>query len=328
MPDATAPPLARTYHHTGFPLGELVTRKRQVGTSISVVIPARDEQATIAHVVHALRPLRDDAGLVDELVVVDSNSTDRTAALAAEAGACVVRQDDVRTNASSGHGKGEALWKGLAACRGDAIVFVDADIHDIDQRFVTGLVGPLLEQPEVMFVKAAYDRPLRVGDVLYSSGGGRVTELLARPMLATFWPELSWIAQPLSGEVAARRRVLEQLPFVQGYGVELAMLVDVADRWGPHAIAQVDLGRRIHDHQPLPALAVMATELLHVTMNRLVRQGRLHLTGDLARELLRPRRDEHGRLSLSSCEVRVTERPSLIGDGRVPAPLEGLPPTH
>lgn len=318
---------AGIYHHTGFALGDLVRRKRQAGTAIAVVIPARDEQATIADVVHALRPLRDDAELIDELLVVDSNSTDDTAALAAEAGARVVHQGDVLPAAGPGHGKGEALWKGLAACRGDLVVFVDADIHDIDQRFVTGLVGPLLDNPEVALVKAAYDRPLRVGDVLYPTGGGRVTELLARPLIATFWPELSWIAQPLAGEVAARRTVLEQLPFVQGYGVELAMLIDVAERWGPHAIAQVDLDRRSHDHQPLPALGAMATELLQVAMNRLVRRGRLHLSGDLARELWRPMRDEHGRLSLSSRDVRVTERPPLIDDGPVLA-LDGLLSTH
>lgn len=323
---AASPAPARAYHHTGFPLEDLVRRKRRAGTSIAVVIPARDEQATIAHVVHTLRPLRDDAGLVDELVVVDSNSTDHTAALAAEAGARVVHQADVLPDAGPGHGKGEALWKGLAACDGDLVVFVDADIHDIGQRFVTGLLGPLLENPDVALVKAAYDRPRHVGDVLYPDGGGRVTELLARPVLATFWPELSWIVQPLAGEVAARHRVLEQLPFVQGYGVELAMLIDVAERWGPHTIAQVDLDRRIHHHQSLQALGVMATELLHVVMNRLARQGRLHLTGDLARTLRQPMRDEHGRLSLSTRDVTVTERPPLFSHGRVP--LEALPPTY
>jgi glucosyl-3-phosphoglycerate synthase len=206
-------------------------------------------------------------------------------------------------------GKGEALWKGVAASSGDLIAFVDADIHDIDPRFVVGLLGPLLHDPAVIFTKATYDRPFKREDRIEPTGGGRVTELLARPLLATFWPELTWLAQPLSGEYAGRRDLLESLPFVQGYGVELAMLVDIADGPGVDVIAQVDLGQRVHEHQPLANLSRMAAEILHVAMNRLARQGRLVLTDSLATTLLQPVRDADGSLRLSAHEVAPTERP-------------------
>lgn len=301
-----------THHHADFAADELARRKREQGTTVSVVIPARDEAATVGDVAGTLkRTLLDEVGLVDELVVVDADSVDRTGDVARAAGARVVRQAEVLPEAGTGPGKGEALWKGLAASHGDLVVFVDADILDIGPRFVVGLLGPLLTDPTIAFTKATYDRPLQVGDDLQPTGGGRVTELLARPLIASFWPELAWLTQPLSGEYAGRRSLLEDLPFIRGYGIELAMLVDIAERCGPEVIAQVDLGRRIHDHQDLAALGRMATEILHVAMDRLARQGRLVLTDPLATSLLQPLREPNGDLVLERWRITPAQRPPL-----------------
>jgi glucosyl-3-phosphoglycerate synthase len=302
----------RTHHHRDFDVDDLVDRKQRTGARVSVVIPARDEEATVGHVAGTLRRrLMDHIGLVDEVLVVDADSTDGTAERARDAGARVVRQSEVLPAAGTAPGKGEALWKGLAAAEGDLLVFIDADLHDLDPRFVVGLLGPLLTDPEVGFVKASYDRPFRLDEEVHPAGGGRVTELLARPLLATFWPELAWLAQPLSGEYAGRRALLESLPFVRGYGVELAMLVDIADGVGVDAIAQVDLGTRVHEHQPLAALGRMASEILHVALGRLASQGRLTLTEPLAQQLLQPLRDVDGRLTLEPHRISHAQRPPL-----------------
>lgn len=304
---------ARTHHHRDFDAARLVERKRHTATSVSVVIPAKDEEPTVGNVVATLgSTLMGAVPLIDELVVVDASSNDRTAEVARAAGGRVVSQSAVLPGAGDRAGKGEALWKGLAATTGDVVVFIDADIRDIGPRFVVGLVGPLLLDPSVRFTKAAYDRPLMTADgQLEPSGGGRVTELLARPLIAAFWPELAWLAQPLSGEYAGRRDLLESLPFVQGYGVELALLVDILERHGADAMAQVDLGRRIHDHQPLESLSRMAAEILHVAIDRLTRHDRLVLSEPLATALLQPWRDDGGRLDLAVHDVTPSERPPL-----------------
>lgn len=302
----------RTHHHLEFDAADLQRRKLAAGSRVSVVVPARDEEATVGHVAGTLvRSLATEVGLVDEVLVVDADSTDDTAEVARAAGARVVRQSEVLPEAGTRPGKGEAMWKGLAAAEGDLVVFVDADILDIDARFVTGLLGPLLTDPTIALSKATYDRPLQVGEEVRPVGGGRVTELLARPLLASFWPELAWLAQPLSGEYAARRDLLRSLPLVCGYGVELGLLVDVLERCGPDAIVQVDLGRRVHDHQSLAALGRMATEILHVALDRLARQGRLVLTDPVAATLLQPLREAGGDLALEAHEVTTAERPPL-----------------
>ena len=302
----------RSFHHSAFTVEGLVARKTASGTTVSVVIPARDEEASVGRVAGVLRRhLQEEAALVDEILVVDGDSVDATAAEARRAGVDVVRQSDVLPEAGTGAGKGEALWKGLAASHGDLVVFVDADIVDIDERFVVGLLGPLLTDRSVSFVKAAYDRPLQTDAGIRPSGGGRVTELLARPLIATFWPELAWLAQPLSGEYAGRRALLESLPFVSGYGVELAMLVDIVTAHGVDAIAQVDLDRRVHEHQPLDALGRMAADILHVALERLAGQGRMVFTDDLGELLLQPFRDTHGELDLRPTRIAPTQRPPL-----------------
>jgi glucosyl-3-phosphoglycerate synthase len=302
----------RTFHHTDFTPASLVARKVELGASVAVVIPARDEEGSVGHVAGTLRrELQVEHPLVDELLVVDGDSTDGTAAEAEAAGVQVLRQSDILPEAGSERGKGEALWKGLAATTADLVVFVDADILDIDGRFVTGLVGPLLHRDDLSFVKATYDRPLHLGEERQARGGGRVTELMARPLLATFWPELAWLAQPLSGEYAGRRALLEHLPFVRGYGVEIALLIDIAESVGVGTIAQVDLERRVHEHQPLDALGRMATEILHVAVGRLIDTGRLSVTDELGALLSQPVRDAAGELALDHHAVRPSERPPL-----------------
>jgi glucosyl-3-phosphoglycerate synthase len=302
----------RTFHHADFDVDDLVERRRAADVTVAVVIPARNEEGRVGRVARVLREaLVDAVPLVDDILVVDGHSTDGTAAEAAAAGVRVLEQAEILPEAGTAPGKGEALWKGLAATTGDLVVFVDADIEDIDARFVTGLLGPLLVDPAVEFVKATYDRPLRLGDELRPRGGGRVTELLARPLLATFWPELAWVAQPLSGEYAGRRELLESLPFVRGYGIELAMLVDIADRHGVDVIAQVDLDVRVHENQPLDALGRMASEILQVAMQRLSAQGRMVLTDPPASILAQPVRDAAGDLQLSGTEIAPSERPAL-----------------
>ena len=302
----------RTHHHADFAAADLLARKRDTGMTVSVVLPALNEQGRVGRVAEVLRRATvEEVPLVDELVVVDGGSSDGTREEARRAGATVVSQRDVLAHLGDAPGKGEALWKGLAATSGDVVLFIDADIVDIGPRFVVGLLGPLLTDPQVVYTKAAYDRPLRLdGAPPRPTGGGRVTELMARPLLAAFWPELAWLAQPLSGEYAGRREVLESVPFVRGYGVEVALLADIADRYGADRIAQVDLDRREHDHQDLPALGRMASEILHVALDRLARSGRLVTTEPPAVLLPQPVRTPDGLLQQVH-EVAVSERPPL-----------------
>jgi glucosyl-3-phosphoglycerate synthase len=259
----------RSRYTTHWPAADLVAGK---GTDrISVVIPARDEESTIGAIVRTIRRgLIEEVPLVDELLVVDSHSQDRTAQVAGDEGAWVVAQDDVLSHLPRMPGKGDALWKGLAASAGDMVVFVDGDLRDFSPHFVTGLLGPLLTDPAVAYVKGFYRRPLGNEE----SGGGRVTELLARPLINAYWPELAGFVQPLAGEYGGRREVLERLPFVTHYGVEVGHLVDLLDLVGLDALAQVDLGVRRHHHQSTHALGRMAGQILHTVLDRLESTGR------------------------------------------------------
>ena len=270
----------RTSHWRDWPAERLLTWKEAQGTRISVVIPARDEEATVGDVVGAVRAeFVDVAPLVDELVVMDSDSSDATAEVAAHAGAVVHRCRDVAPGLGAYPGKGEALWKSLLVTTGDILVFIDADLTTWGSHFITGLLGPLLVpapdpasfphlKQSTMLVKACYDRTASETADGGSVGGGRVTELVARPLLNLWWPQLAGVAQPLSGEWAARRALLEELPLPVGYGVEIAVLIDTARRYGIDAIAQVDLGERAHSHQSDADLAVMAAELMLVAERR------------------------------------------------------------
>jgi glucosyl-3-phosphoglycerate synthase len=251
----------RTFHHADF--------ADVRATGVSVVIPAREEAATIGAIVSTSVPL------VDQVLVVDAASTDGTAEIAAREGAEVVQQSELMSEFGPVLGKGDAMWRALPAVRGDIVVYLDADTEQFDEHFVRGLAGPLLVDPAIQFVKAFYRRPFRVGSERQPEGGGRVTELTAKPLLATFYPELRDVRQPLAGEIAARRSLLERLPFATGYAVEVAMLIDAWSAVGIDAMAQVDLDERQNRHQPLSALRPMADAVLAAVTQRLVREGRL-----------------------------------------------------
>jgi glucosyl-3-phosphoglycerate synthase len=287
--------MIRTFHHDDFAAVQLAEQKARQRVAVSVCLPARDEAATVGRIVADLRDsLVDRVGLVDEIVVADDHSADDTAAVARDAGARVVSVDDVFPELGPGEGKGEALWKSLAVAEGDLVAWCDADITDFGPRFVVGLVGPLLRWPDVGFVKGFYDRP--VGDSAH--GGGRVTELVARPVIAAMFPHLASIVQPLSGEYAGRRSLLERLPFVQGYGVDLGLLADIAELEGTEAIAQVDLGTRRHRNRPLDELGPQALAVLQTALRR----AGTALGGDAT--LVRP--------DLEPVQVRTGERPPLV----------------
>jgi glucosyl-3-phosphoglycerate synthase len=263
----------RSYLAADFPARALLDRKGE--HRISVVLPALDEERTVGAIVTRIRrDLVERCPLVDEVVVMDSGSRDHTIEVATAAGATVVRREDVLPDIPPRAGKGEVLWRSLAATTGDVVVFVDSDLRDFTSTFVTGLLGPLLTDDTVQFVKATYDRPLQTDDGVVPAGGGRVTEIVARPLLALHWPELSGFVQPLSGEYAGRRALLEQLPFASGYGVEMGLLIDTFDRVGLDAMAQVDLSRRKHRNSDLHKLGQMAIEILQVTERRLGREVR------------------------------------------------------
>jgi glucosyl-3-phosphoglycerate synthase len=290
----------RSYRADDFPLGRLLAAKG--AATVSVVLPARNVAATVAATVSALVPLRD-AGLLDELLVIDAASTDGTAARAADAGATVVQEAEILPEHGPARGKGDALWRALHATRGDVVAFVDADSADFDARFALGLLGPLLTDSDVAFVKGAYRRPLTLGAETLPEGGGRVTELLARPLLNRHVPQLAGFVQPLAGEMAARRELLEALPFPVGYGVEIALLIDAFRAAGLDALAQVDLGTRRNAHQPLHALSAMAYAVLIAAERRIDGGGS---TAAVA-PLVRPTPD--GAVALT--DVAVEERPPL-----------------
>ncbi|PJJ03778.1 glucosyl-3-phosphoglycerate synthase [Streptomyces sp. 2333.5] len=264
----------RSWSAADRPLEQLLEAKRQTGRTVSVVLPALDEEATVGAIVTTIRDtlMTDAAGLVDELVVLDSGSTDRTAEVAAAAGARVVHRDSILPRLPALPGKGEVLWRSLLTTTGDIICFIDADLREFSATFVSGIVGPLLTDPDIQFVKAMYDRPLETGPGGIDAGqGGRVTELVARPLLNLHWPQLAGFVQPLGGEYAARRSLLERLPFPVGYGVELGLLVDALHTVGLDALAQVDVGVRKHRHQDGQALGRMAAAIYRTAQLRLTR---------------------------------------------------------
>lgn len=296
----------RTYRSEDFNRPRLAALKAAEDVSVSVVLPARNEAATVHHVVRAVAQLRDD--LVDEIVVIDDGSSDETARLAAAAGARVYPAADLLPAYGPTAGKGDVLWRSLTVTSGDIVAFIDADIRNPHPRFVSGLLGPLLLDPQVELVKAFYERPMQVGDVLHRTGGGRVTELLARPLLNLLWPELAGLVQPLSGEYAGRRTLLEAIPFFTGYGVELGMLVDTLRQAGVEAIAQVDIGQRVHRNQPLDALSRMAFAIAQVALHRLQEPTAAAMGVPSPRSYVQFNRDEDG-ITPHTSGVPVTERP-------------------
>jgi len=262
---------ARTFHHSLYP-PERIAAEREV--TISVCLPARECAGTVGEIAGRLLELRS-AGAIDEVIVVDAGSSDGTAGVAAAAGATVWQEADLLPEHGPVLGKGDAMWRALSALDSDIVCFLDADSESFSAHFATGLLGPLVCEPGVSFVKAFYRRPFSIGGERISEGGGRVNHLTARPALALFYPELAGFHQPLAGEVAATRELLSRIPFVTGYGVETAMLIDVWREVGLPQMAQVDLEEHVNRHQPLSALTPMALTVLSTIAQRMQQEGRL-----------------------------------------------------
>ncbi len=300
------------HSHEFADLNLLLELKREHDVTISLGLPTLNEEATIGQIIETVRgELMDRYPLLDEIVVIDSQSTDRTVEIARSLGVPIYDQHDILSPYGSYRGKGEALWKSLYVLKGDIIVWIDTDIVNIHPGFVYGLVGPLLKQPELQYVKAFYHRPIIVDGQLRASGGGRVTELTARPLINLFYPELSGLVQPLSGEYAGRREALENVPFFTGYGVEIGLLIDILERYGIQAIGQVDLEKRAHRNQPLASLGRMAFAIMQVVIKRLENDRKLHLLEEINRNMKLIRYNaEH--LSLQVAEIGDEERPPMI----------------
>ncbi len=302
-----------TYHSREFAdLQRLIALKQSQGLTISLGLPALNEAGTVGKVITTLKTaLIDEAPLLDEMVLIDSGSVDYTREIACDLGIPVYLHQEVLPQYGAYTGKGEALWKSLYILKGDIIAWVDTDINNIHPRFVYGILGPLLKNPSIQYVKGFYRRPLREGDKLIAGGGGRVTELTARPFINLFFPELSGILQPLSGEYAGRRQALERMPFFTGYGVETGLLLDILDEFGLSAIAQVDLQERIHHNQPLPSLSKMSFAIMQVVFSRLEKRHKVRLLeeANLTMNLVR-----YGtrRFYLETEEIRERERPPMI----------------
>ena len=292
-------------------ISKLVELKQKQGLTISLGLPALNEEETIRNIIRTIKSrLIDNCPLLDEIVLIDSNSTDDTVKIATDEGVPVFKHPEILPEYGSYRGKGEALWKSLHVLKGNLIVWIDTDIKNIHPGFVFGLVGPLLKEPNIQYVKGFYRRPIRVGEKLSASGGGRVTELTARPFLNLFYPELSGIVQPLAGEYAGRREILERVPFFTGYGVETGLLIDIYNSLGQSAIAQVDLGERIHRNQALPALSQMSFAIIQVFIQRLQEKNRLALLEDVSRslKLVKANREAY---SLEVREIHDMERPPM-----------------
>ncbi|MHB8397976.1 MAG: glucosyl-3-phosphoglycerate synthase [Candidatus Limnocylindrales bacterium] len=308
------------FHHAEFgDLSRLVALKEKLGVTVSLVLPTLNEEETIGPIVRrALREMMGRVPLLDELLVIDSASTDRTREIAEAEGARVVQHSDVLPRYGSFRGKGEALWKSLYETSGDIVVWADTDVRNWHPRMVYGTLGPLLHEPRLQYVKGYYQRPIVEGGQLKEGGGGRVTELVARPLINLFFPELSGLIQPLAGEYAGRRSLLETIPFFTGYAVEIGHLIDIAERVGLEGLGQVDLERRIHRNQELEGLSRMSFVILQAVMRRLEERRKARLFAELGSTMKLPR-SGRGRLGLEIIELADQERPPMI---RIPEYIE------
>ncbi|HEX2194993.1 MAG TPA: glucosyl-3-phosphoglycerate synthase, partial [Candidatus Limnocylindria bacterium] len=301
-----------TFHASEFSdIRRLVELKEKQGLTVSLGLPALNEEKTIGLVIKRVKSaLMDRYPLLDQMVVIDSDSADRTRDIAEELGIPVYRHRKILPELGAHVGKGEALWKSLHVLDGDIVAWIDTDISNIQPRFVFGLIGPLLREPRIQYVKGFYKRPIRQGDKLVPEGGGRVTELMARPFLNLFFPELSGIIQPLSGEYAGRRSLLEAVPFFTGYAVETGLLIDVLEGVGLSAIGQVDLERRIHRNQPLGNLSQMAYVILQGAIRKLEERHRIELLTEMGRGM-KLIIQEQDRFSLEVREIGDELRPPI-----------------
>jgi nucleotide-binding universal stress UspA family protein len=298
---------------------KLVALKERQNLTISLGLPALNEEKTIGTVIRRVKAaLMDRVPLIDQMVVIDSMSEDRTVQIATDLGIQVVRHPEVLPQTGSYSGKGEALWKSLHVLDGDIVAWIDTDISNIQPRFVYGVLGPLLREPRIAYVKGFYRRPIRAGDHLQPEGGGRVTELMARPLINLFFPELSGMVQPLSGEYAGRRQLLEQLPFFTGYAVEIGLLIDVLEHAGLSGMGQVDLERRIHRNQPLANLSQMAYVILQGAVRKLEERHRIDLLSEVGRGMKLINTDKQ-RFNLEVLDIGDEVRPPIVS---VPAYVE------
>ncbi len=302
-----------TYHHSRFSdINRLVELNQEKEYSINVVFPTLNEEDTIAkEIILIQQELMNKHELIDEIAVIDSGSEDRTREIARKYGASVFLASDYLEEEGVYYGKGENLWKSLYLLDGDIIVYIDADIKNIAPKFVYGLIGPLLEREELGYVKAFYERPMDQGEKRRTSGGGRVTEILVRPLFSLFFPRLTGLIQPLSGEYAGRRDILEQLPFFIGYGVETGHLIDILRQFGIDTVAQVDLDRRIHKHQDLVGLGKMAFGILQTFLNRVESAGKIELLQELS-EVYRRIEAVEEQFEVNETNLVEMERPPMV----------------
>ncbi|MGD8961789.1 MAG: glucosyl-3-phosphoglycerate synthase [Desulfobacterales bacterium] len=303
-----------TFHYSDFKdLNRLVAEKEKKGLKISLCLPTLNEEKTIAKEIIIMKSeLVTRYPLLDEIVVVDSGSSDQTREIARSYGADVYQATDILPQLEQFKGKGENLWKALYITKGDIIIYLDADIKNIHHRFAYGLLGPLLLYDDIKFVKAFYDRPISIGKKkMRPTGGGRVTELVIRPLFSLFFPELTQLIQPLSGEYAGFREVFERIPFPIGYGVETSMNMDIYEKWGLDVMAQVDLDRRIHRNQDTKALGRMAFVILKTFINRKVRLGLIDLKDDLYDEMIQYNL-VHDQYEPDIFKIEGHERPPII----------------
>jgi glucosyl-3-phosphoglycerate synthase len=304
----------------------LLQLKQQQGVTISLGLPALNEEETIGPIIEATRRLmQEEVPLLDEIVLIDSRSSDRTREIAAELGVPVHIHQDILPQYGAFYGKGEALWKSLYVLKGDIIAWIDTDIKNFHPRFVYGILGPLLREPKLLYSKGFYRRPILQADELISAGGGRVTELTARPLFNLFFPELSGFVQPLSGEYAGRREALERLPFFTGYGVETGMLIDLLEQFGLNTLAQVDLQQRIHRNQALVPLSKMAFAIIQVVIQRLEQRHKLYLLESVNQSMKIIQYAAEEGFHLEVREIRDHERPAMISIPEYRL-LRGLPP--
>ena len=303
----------RTFHHSKFnDIRRLLFQKKGLDLQISLCFPTLNEAKTIAKEIILLKSeLMERYPLLDEIVVIDSGSTDETVKIAENFGAKVFIASDYLPEEGSKKGKGENVWKALYLLKGDIIIYIDADITNIHPRFVYGLIGPMLFNPRIKFVKAFYERPLATTDGLGISGGGRVTEILIRPLFSQFFPELAGIIQPLSGEYAGYRSVLEQLRFPVGYGVETAMLIDIYQKWGLDIMAQTDLDQRVHRNQTIESLGKMSFGILQTFWNRLKEYKHMNKIDIENYKILQVKLDENERY-IHENEIREYERRPMV----------------
>ncbi|MBU1669724.1 MAG: glucosyl-3-phosphoglycerate synthase [Actinobacteria bacterium] len=303
----------RTYRHHDFAdIERLVELKRERGLTVSVCLPTLNTADTVGPILRTFRTeLVERFPLIDQLAVIDSHSTDGTIEICEAEGGQVFFDDELAPEVEPATGKGEALWKSLFVLEGDIICWVDSDIENIHPRFAYGLIGPLLTDPDIAYVKAFYERPIKSEGVLHPGGGGRVTELTVRPILNLFYPDLAGFIQPLSGEYAGRREVLQSVPFFTGYGVETGLLLDIYGRYGLDSLAQVDLEVRIHHNQPLPSLSKMSFGIMQAVFSRLESDGKLALNAE-PRTVYNTIERTDGDYAIRQVPVSVVERPPAL----------------